>query len=144
MTQSPNLAPTISSTPQTCPTKMVRIKHRYLTLHILSPSPPLPSLPKPSSTAPTIDPTREPIHPIQFHPPLPLDPPTLLNHLKSQISHLHGAPTLALLSSSLKVLYLSPATATAIIRVAREYYRILWAAITFTTALPATGERGEV
>ncbi len=34
------------------------------------------------------------------------------------------------------VKYFSPATSTAIIRVARDHYRLVWAALTFTTKLP--------
>lgn len=32
--------------------------------------------------------------------------------------------------------YLSPATSTAIIRVSRDHYRLVWAALTFITKLP--------
>ena len=32
--------------------------------------------------------------------------------------------------------YFSPATSTAIIRVAREHYRLVWSALTFATRLP--------
>lgn len=34
------------------------------------------------------------------------------------------------------VKYFSPATSTAIIRVARDHYRMVWSALTFTTRLP--------
>ena len=34
------------------------------------------------------------------------------------------------------VKYFSPATSTAIIRVSRDHYRLVWAALTFTTRLP--------
>lgn len=34
------------------------------------------------------------------------------------------------------VIYLSPATSTAIIRVSRDHYRLVWAALTFITKLP--------
>jgi ribonuclease P/MRP protein subunit POP5 len=33
-------------------------------------------------------------------------------------------------------MYLSPATSTAIIRVARDHYRLVWATLTFITRLP--------
>lgn len=40
------------------------------------------------------------------------------------------------LSNPGSVKYFSPATSTAIIRVARNHYRLVWAALTFTTRLP--------
>jgi ribonuclease P/MRP protein subunit POP5 len=38
-------------------------------------------------------------------------------------------------------MYLSPATSTAIIRVARDHYRLVWATLTFVTRLPKPLDR---
>jgi ribonuclease P/MRP protein subunit POP5 len=38
------------------------------------------------------------------------------------------------------VKYFSPATSTAIIRVSRDHYRLVWAALTFTSQLPKIGQ----
>ena len=41
-----------------------------------------------------------------------------------------------MIASSLMIKYLSPATSTAIIRVSRAHYRLVWAALTYITRLP--------
>lgn len=41
-----------------------------------------------------------------------------------------------MVAGSLQVKYISPATSTAIVRVARAHYRMVWAALTFATRLP--------
>ncbi|TGZ78338.1 hypothetical protein EX30DRAFT_297805, partial [Ascodesmis nigricans] len=95
---------------------MVRIKNRYLLFNILYPSS------SPSSTSPT---------PLTFLSPTPADFTSshLATLLRDQLSHLfgdHGAGV----AGSLAVKYFSPATSTGIIRVSREHYRLVWAALT--------------
>ena len=112
---------------------MVRIKHRYLLLNILYPStspsqnsnPDLPSLTL-RFNAPTLS-----------H----ITPGTLASLLRAQLINLFGDYGLGLVSPSLKVVYFSPATSTAIVRAPRKGYRLLWVAATAVQELP--GARGE-
>src|ERR1700761_7973522 len=48
----------------------------------------------------------------------------------------HGSNNFRYSHFSFLVKYFSPATSTAIIRVSRDHYRMVWAALTFTTQLP--------
>ena len=76
---------------------MVRIKHRYLLVHILNPEP-LQSKPK------SVHPTGKPVpDTVQFHGPSPddLTPQILVGALRDQVKYLHGDYGLGLVSSSL-------------------------------------------
>ena len=110
---------------------MVRIKYRYLLVHILSPEVEDPSAPK-SKDIPAL---------VEFHRP---SPSTLTSRLfaeliKDQVSLLYGDYGLGLISNGLKIHYLSPATSTAIVRCSRDNFRLIWAALSFVTQLPAIG-----
>jgi ribonuclease P/MRP protein subunit POP5 len=110
---------------------MVRIKHRYLLAQILYPSP----------TTTTTTTTSKSIVPdsIIFHAPTPshISASTLLHLLRTQISLLFGDYGSGVLAAGLSVRYFSNATSTAIIRCPRAHYRLVWAALTFLTELPA-------
>ena len=112
---------------------MVRIKHRYLLIHILSPESDDIRTPKSTGSIPDG---------VQFHAPSPdsLTPQLLSRLIREQVSLLYGDYGLGLVSSSLKILYLSPATSTAIVRVARDHYRLVWAALAFITQVPNAGK----
>lgn len=109
---------------------MVRVKNRYLVASILFPS----SSPVSGST-PAI---------LQFHNPTPphVTIPLLLSQLRSNISALFGDYGLGVTSSSLKMIYFSPATSTFIIRCPRAHFRLVWAALTCVQRLPAA-RRGQ-
>jgi ribonuclease P/MRP protein subunit POP5 len=113
---------------------MVRIKHRYLLLNILYPQP-IPTT-KPNSSTPSQ---------LLFHAPTPsyLSPGLLISHLKNHISTHFGDTALGLTQSSLKCVYLSPATSTAIIRCPRAHMRIVWASLSYMMSLPGP-RRNEV
>ncbi|KAI9774264.1 MAG: hypothetical protein M1840_004158 [Geoglossum simile] len=105
---------------------MVRLKNRYLLVHILYPTTPSP----PDNPVP---PT------LLFNAPSPssLTPSVLLAAVRSSVAQLYGDYGLGAISSSLAVKYLSQATSTAIVRVARNHYRMVWAAVTFLTEVAA-------
>ncbi|MCJ1305830.1 hypothetical protein MMC08_008647 [Hypocenomyce scalaris] len=147
---------------------MVRLKNRYLLLHILYPEPPETDaqnpLSKPAAGLPDV---------VQFHRPSPddLSPQLLARMIKEQISHLYGdygagitfgrlvgtsthssAPLHVQLSQlnnigvdlhHLAVKYFSPATSTAIIRCSRAHYRLVWAALSFITQLPKASRNAQ-
>ena len=76
---------------------MVRIKHRYLLVHVLNPE---------SSTAQSkIIPTAETSLPdlVQFHPPCPEDftPSVFIRAIKNQVQYLYGDYGLGVVSSGL-------------------------------------------
>ncbi|KAL9632742.1 MAG: hypothetical protein Q9164_005126, partial [Protoblastenia rupestris] len=62
--------------------------------------------------------------------------------LRDEVLYMYGDYGLGLIASSLKINYLSAATSTAIVRVARAHYRILWAALSWITRVPGE-KRGE-
>lgn len=113
---------------------MVRIKHRYLLLNILYPE--LPATRGQNLTVPES---------LKFHSPSPnhFNAPFLLSHLRHCISNLFGDCGLGLAAGSLKVVYISPATSTAIIRCPRQHFRVVWAALTFMNELPGS-KRGDM
>jgi ribonuclease P/MRP protein subunit POP5 len=109
---------------------MVRIKYRYLVANILFPT---------TSAAQATIPTT-----LQFHSPTPshVNIPLLLSQLRSNISALFGDYGLGVTSSSLKMIYFSPATSTLIIRCPRAHFRLVWAAMTCMESLPGA-RRGD-
>ncbi|KAK7538159.1 Rpp14/Pop5 family-domain-containing protein [Phyllosticta citribraziliensis] len=120
---------------------MVRLKHRYLLVNFLYPSPA--TTPKTSNAPPSV---------IQFHQPSSdrLTAGYLVKLIRDSIVDLFGDHGAGLTHGNLQgcpcgfvasvnaaaVKYLSPATSTAIIRVARSHYRLVWAALSFLTRLP--------
>lgn len=115
---------------------MVRLKNRYLLVHILYPT---------AATTTTKDSTAAGSDPIpaivQFHQPThsSLTAQLLTRTIRSEISSLYGDYGVGVTSSGLAVKYLSPATSTFILRVARAHYRLAWAALPFITKLPPSG-----
>ena len=105
---------------------MVRIKHRYLLVEVLYPSPS-------TTTFETEIPNT-----VLFHAPTSshITSSTLLQVLRAQISLLFGDYGSGVLAAGLAVKYFSNATSTAIIRCPRDHYRLAWAALTFVTELP--------
>jgi len=104
---------------------MVRIKNRYLLLHILYPT-------VPSSL-------------LSSHHPSPstLTAPLLLRHIRDQIALLFGDYGTGVVGGSLALKYFSAATSTAILRVARQHYRVVWAAVCWISRLPKAVGEGE-
>lgn len=104
---------------------MVRIKQRYLLLNILYPAS------NPSSNNAITS-------PISFQAPTPsyLNAGSFIAHLRNHITLLFGDFGLGVSLSSLKVVYLSTATSTVILRVPRDHHRLVWAALTHVTELP--------
>lgn len=105
---------------------MVRLKQRYLLVNILYP----PS----NATSNNLD-----TDPIAFQAPTPahVTASIFINHLKRHITLLFGDFGLGVSLSSLKVVYLSNATSTLILRVPRNHHRLVWAALTHIQTLPS-------
>jgi len=112
---------------------MVRIKNRYLLLNILYPESDTTS--KTSKSAA-----------LSFQKPTPdyIDAGRFIGSVRYHISLLFGDFGVGASLSSLKVVYFSAATSTAIIRVPRNHHRLVWAALSHITELPRTrgGEAG--
>ncbi|EOD43571.1 putative rpp14 pop5 family protein [Neofusicoccum parvum UCRNP2] len=107
---------------------MVRLKHRYLLVNFLYP--PSPATPSRSAGAlPDV---------VHFHRPSSdkLTAGLLVKIIRDGIADLFGDYGAGMTGSTLTIKYFSPATSTAIIRVARNHYRLVWAALTFTARLP--------
>jgi ribonuclease P/MRP protein subunit POP5 len=94
---------------------MVRLKHRWLLVEILYPNE--------TSTVPFSAPSHN------------VTTKILLDALRQQISYNFGDHGNGLVSSSLSIRYFSGATSTGIIRVARDHFRMIWAALTFIKEL---------
>ncbi|KAK7609256.1 Rpp14/Pop5 family-domain-containing protein [Phyllosticta paracitricarpa] len=105
---------------------MVRLKHRYLLVNFLYPSPA--TTLKTPNALPNV---------IQFHQPSSdrLTGGYLVKLIRDSIVDLFGDHGAGITHGNLQVKYLSPATSTAIIRVARSHYRLVWAALSFLTRL---------
>jgi ribonuclease P/MRP protein subunit POP5 len=110
---------------------MVRLKHRYLLVQILSPSPP--ETPSSSTNKPRLP------NAVVFHAPTPphITASTILHLLRTQVSLLFGDYGSGALASGLAVKYFSNATSTAIVRCPRAHYRLAWAALTCLTEMPS-------
>ena len=104
---------------------MVRIKHRYLLLNILYPGQTKLSKSSEQTALSSQTPTADHI-----------DARLFSAHLRSHITLLFGDFGLGVSLSSLKVIYLSTATSTAILRVPRDRHRLVWAALSNITELP--------
>ena len=107
---------------------MVRIKHRYITVHVLYPS-------QTAHAQAAITPL------LHFHcaSPAGLDAAHLLRLIRKSIEYMYGDYGLGLIASSLKINYWSAATSTAILRVARAHFRIVWGALTWITDMGHIG-----
>ncbi|KKY25876.1 putative rpp14 pop5 family protein [Diplodia seriata] len=107
---------------------MVRLKHRYLLVELLYPSPAT----SPSKSAQSLPDV------VQFHQPSPdkLTAGLLIKSIRDGIVELFGDYGAGMTGGTLQVKYFSPATSTAIIRVSRDHYRLVWAALSFITRLP--------
>ncbi|KAF3936286.1 hypothetical protein ABW19_dt0207352 [Dactylella cylindrospora] len=106
---------------------MVRVKQRYILFNILYPAAPATSTVKGSdSTSPTLT----------FHQPSPanLNRVTLGAIIRNSISHNFGDWGIGQ-AGSFAVKYFSPATSTGILRITRDNYRLLWAALTYIREL---------
>ncbi|TIA86221.1 hypothetical protein D6C76_00427 [Aureobasidium pullulans] len=108
---------------------MVRLKHRYLLLNILYPDAETPTKPSTDAELP---------HVISFHRPSSdkLNAQLLARIIRDGVAELFGDYGSGMIAASLVVKYLSPATSTAIVRVSRAHYRLVWAALSFVTRLP--------
>ncbi|KAK1069308.1 RNA-binding protein pop5 [Friedmanniomyces endolithicus] len=112
---------------------MVRIKHRYLLVNILYPDT------KHSQLAPATKPGDNVPYTVQFRRPSPdqMNGGLLMRLIRDGVVELFGDYGSGKIAGSLQVVkYFSSATSTAIIRVSREHYRLVWSALTFTTRLP--------
>ncbi|POS88295.1 hypothetical protein EPUL_000087 [Erysiphe pulchra] len=107
---------------------MVRIKNRYLVVNIL-----YPDLELHKRQAKTETPNV-----LIFNQPTTddLTSQALLRSLRSEVLNLFGEYGAGAIADSLSVKYLSTATSTFILRVARAHLRIIWAALTLMTAVP--------
>lgn len=115
---------------------MVRLKHRYLVLNLLYPSP------TPSTTLLTTPSSLlSPL--LTLHAPTPpsFDARALLALLRTTLFTLFGDLGAGPVSASLAVKYFSGATSTAIVRCRREGWRLVWAACCFVRGIG--GKRGE-
>lgn len=110
---------------------MVRIKHRYLLFNVLYPG-----------SAPAAHTKSDEPPYLAFHSPSPahLSGGLLLTALRASIASHFGDVGLGLASASLRVVYFSPTTSTAIVRCPRQHFRMVWAALTYMTEVP--GARG--
>ncbi|KAL1652122.1 RNA-binding protein pop5 [Diplodia intermedia] len=97
---------------------MVRLKHRYLLVELLYPSPAT-SPSKPAQPLPDV---------VQFHQPSPdkLTAGLLIKSIRDGIAELFGDYGAGMTGGTLQ----------AIIRVSRDHYRLVWAALSFITRLP--------
>ncbi|KAL1852603.1 RNA-binding protein pop5 [Paecilomyces lecythidis] len=121
---------------------MVRIKHRYLLIDILYPSP-CPEIPAKSSKGGTSDLQAH----LRIHAPTPdtLSPGLLAKMVREEVSEMFGDWGVGRLGGAgaggVSVKYLSPATSTAIIRCPRASFRLVWAALTYLSSIPASNRR---
>ena len=118
---------------------MVRIKHRYLLLNIL-----FPSLENAHIKSAKSDDAVSNNDFLRFHAPSPphLTAQLLLRQIRDSIQLNFGDYGAGIVASSLKCVYFSPATSTAIIRCPRAQFRLVWAALTFLSVLPAATRGG--
>jgi ribonuclease P/MRP protein subunit POP5 len=97
---------------------MVRLKHRWLLFEIIYPNE--------GSVIPFSAPSQN------------VTTRTILDGLRQQVAYNFGDHGAGLTAPSLSVRYFSAATNTGVIRVARDHYRMVWAALTF---IPELGGR---
>ncbi|KAG9244332.1 Rpp14/Pop5 family protein [Calycina marina] len=107
---------------------MVRVKHRYLLVNIL-----YPELLKAGRESSAKLPDA-----VTFHQPTTsgLNSRGLEKAIKHGVEELFGDYGYGAIRGSLQVKYLSTATSTFIIKVARDHYRMVWTALSFMTKVP--------
>ncbi|GAA5987302.1 hypothetical protein JCM11641_002676 [Rhodosporidiobolus odoratus] len=104
---------------------MVRFKHRYLLCHLIFPAAlDTSSIGTCSSSCLTSSSTSTP------RPPPQISESGLINLLRDSLSVNFGDVGAGEVGGTFSIKYLSPSTSTLIIRVSREHYRTLWAALT--------------
>ncbi|KAK4227633.1 hypothetical protein QBC38DRAFT_188163 [Podospora fimiseda] len=109
---------------------MVRLKDRYLLVHIIYPDTPSgQQQQQPASSIPDV---------LLYNQPTSdaLKPQFLLKAIRDEVAALFGDSGSGAVNRSLQVKYLSPATSTFILRVNRTHYRLVWAALSFMRAVP--------
>ncbi|OLN87966.1 Ribonuclease P/MRP protein subunit POP5 [Colletotrichum chlorophyti] len=112
---------------------MVRIKERYILVNILYPP-----------AASTVQTKNVPDFVVMHQPTTgSLTPQSLLKAIRTEIATLFGDFGSGAIEGNLSVKYLSPATSTFILRVKREHYRLVWAALTFLDRVPLKGGDGK-
>ncbi|KAJ5313347.1 uncharacterized protein N7443_000231 [Penicillium atrosanguineum] len=117
---------------------MVRLKNRYLLVDILYPDP---------TTWPTTK--SKPLNPqsahLSIHSPTSdaLTPGLLAKMIREEVAEMYGDWGVGKLggasATGVNIKYLSPATSTAIIRVPRAAFRLVWSTLTYMSHVPATG-----
>ncbi|KAK3113780.1 RNA-binding protein pop5 [Teratosphaeriaceae sp. CCFEE 6253] len=109
---------------------MVRIKYRYLLVNMLNPDV--------KSSQWRAKPGEDVPYTMQFNQPTSdrMNAGTLMRMMRDGVSELFGDYGSGKVAGSLQVKYFSAATSTAIIRVSRDHYRLVWAALSFITHLP--------
>ncbi|KAJ9193531.1 hypothetical protein DTO207G8_2476 [Paecilomyces variotii] len=116
---------------------MVRIKHRYLLIDILYPTPSsdIPSAAAAASAKSSKGGNSDIQAHLRIHAPTPdtLSPGLLAKMVREEVSEMFGDWGV--------VKYLSPATSTAIIRCPRASFRLVWAALTYLSSIPASNRR---
>ncbi|KWU45225.1 hypothetical protein RHOSPDRAFT_16712 [Rhodotorula sp. JG-1b] len=112
---------------------MVRFKHRYLLVHLVFPD----QLDLPSSSCSFSSTSQPALADSDTKSPPPPPPPQasltesgLIGLLRDSLSVNFGDIGAGEVGGTFSIKYLSPTTSTVIIRVAREHYRTLWAALT--------------
>ncbi|RKF66822.1 Ribonuclease P/MRP protein subunit POP5 [Golovinomyces cichoracearum] len=102
---------------------MVRIKNRYLLVNILYPS---------------LENSQEIPYIVALNQPTTNDltSQALLKGLRSEVLFHFGDYGAGAIADNLSVKYLSPATSTFILRVARAHYKLVWAALTLMNTVP--------
>lgn len=109
---------------------MVRLKSRYLLFEVLYPDQLTYSSPSSAGDVPHV------LACMQLRqPPLNLDARRLLHAVKASISTNFGTQGDGQVKSTLAIKYFSPRTSTGILRVARDHFRIVWAALAYLTEI---------
>ncbi|KAK4174181.1 putative ribonuclease P/MRP protein subunit POP5, partial [Triangularia setosa] len=120
---------------------MVRLKDRYLLVSVIYTD--LPPTHQSSSKSTTINPPVVVSDLLLYNQPTSNDlrPQTLLKDIRSEITSLFGDCGAGKVNHNLQVKYFSPATSTFILRVSRDHYRLVWAALTFMQTIPLKNGR---
>lgn len=116
---------------------MVRIKHRYLVVRILYPAT------QATVSKSIVNHSNQDLLDLYRPSPQSLDTHNLFRLIRTSIEYMYGDYGVGLVLPSLKITYFSSATSTAIFRVARAHYRILWGALSWITSLGQGGSGGD-
>lgn len=105
---------------------MVRLKDRYLLVNII-----YTDVPPGQAKGPVSD-------LLLYNQPTTgeLKPGQLLKAIRAEVNTLFGDCGSGAVDRSLQVKYLSQATSTFILRISRDHYRLVWAALSFMSSLP--------